>query len=99
MKKARRHPHGDAIGRRLPFNRTPVPIVMPKGLACVAYPWLLVLVRIAHYINGRGASDLSLACASCETGRQCRPHRRRRPTVVKRRELVVGGRGQKVWSS
>src|SRR5437870_11732525 len=51
MKKVKRHPHGDAIGRWLTFNRTPVPIVMLKGLACVAYPWLLILVRIAHYID------------------------------------------------
>jgi len=28
-----------------------MPMVMLKGLACIAYPWLLVLVKIAHYID------------------------------------------------
>jgi len=51
MKKARRHARGKAIDQRLTFNKTPMPMVMLKGLTCIAYPLLLVVVKIAHYID------------------------------------------------
>ena len=51
MKKARHYARGKMIDQRLTFNKTPMPIVMLKGLTCIAYPLFFVLVKIAHYID------------------------------------------------